>query len=285
MYPDNSEKLIGIIQEVPAMMNSIKGIIKLFLSDFLIRKLTGISYGWHGNYKSWQLAQKKCTGYHSETILKKVLETARRVRDKEIPYERDSVAFEKIEYSFPVLASLLLIAERNKKLNIIDFGGSLGSSYYQNRDFLSHLPEFNWCIVEQAHFVKTGKEEFSNKFLHFYNTIKECTEKHTIDGILLSGVLQYLENPYDFIREVMLNDIEYIIIDRTLFLPGEKERITIQKVPGKIYKAEYSCRLLSEKKMNDIISTKYELIYDFDVPGTINIKSLYKGYFFRRKNS
>lgn len=265
-------------------MNKAKNIIRLIFSEYFICKILSLSYGWHGNFKSWQSAQRKCTGYDNIRIFEKVLETARRVRDKEIPFERDSVAFEKIEYSFPVLSSLLHIVERKHKLNIIDFGGSLGSSYYQNRSFLSHLSEFNWCIVEQPHFVKSGKAEFSDKFLHFYNTIEECIENHEVNVIFFSNVLQYLENPYEFLRKVVSYNFEYIIIDRTLLLPGEKDRITIQKVPKKIYKAEYSCWFLSEKKVTDIIKGNYNMIYDFDVSGTINIKSLYKGYFFQRKD-
>ena len=32
-------------------------------------------YGWLGNYKSWETAEKKCIGYNSTAILEKVLQT------------------------------------------------------------------------------------------------------------------------------------------------------------------------------------------------------------------
>ena len=55
-------------------------------------------------------------------------------------YERDSVLFDTIRYSWPLLSDLLRAASEDQNhLSVLDFGGSLGSSYYQNRVFLSHL--------------------------------------------------------------------------------------------------------------------------------------------------
>src|ERR1035437_2564297 len=147
-----------------------KKIVKSIFSDKLISRITGISYGWRGNYSSWNIAKAKCRGYDEKIILDKVFINASKVKNGEVPYERDGVTFEKIEYSFPVLAGLLWMAGQNKnKLNVLDFGGSLGTSYYQNLFFLNSLSEVNWCIVEQQHFVKTGTESFADNRLHFLN--------------------------------------------------------------------------------------------------------------------
>jgi putative methyltransferase (TIGR04325 family) len=263
-------------------MNLLKNILKNTFSDTILSKIAGISYGWHGNFKSWDIAKKKCTGYDETAILEKVLYNSLRVKNGEIPFEQDSVPFEKKKYSFPVLAALMWIAVRkNNKLNILDFGGSLGTSYYQNIDFLNCFTELNWCIVEQAHFVKTGQEHFANNNLHFFYTINDCISIFNIDAILLSSVLPYVEKPYSLLDEIISKEFEYIIIDRMLLVNNSKDRLTIQKVPRKIYKASYCCWFLSEAKFLGVLSKKYDLIYDFEIPGSINIKSLYKGYVFK----
>jgi putative methyltransferase (TIGR04325 family) len=101
--------------------------------------------------------------------------------------------------------------------------------------------------------------------------------------ILLSSVIHYLEEPYELLKEIISKEFEYILIDRTLFIDKNEDRLTIQKVPEKIYKASYCCWLLSESKFVSMISKKYQLIYDFTIDENINIKSLYKGYFFKLK--
>lgn len=265
-------------------MRVLKNIIKSILSDYLINRLTGIFYGWHGNYRSWEIAKSKCNGYDKKLILDNVLKNALKVKNGEIPFERDSVPFDRKIYSFPVLASLMWIAVLNQnKLNILDFGGSLGTSYYQNLQFLISLSEINWCIVEQAHFVEEGNKSFADNNLHFYNSINECISSYNINAVLLSSVIQYIEKPYDLISEIISKDFEYIIIDRTMFVEQFEDRLTIQKVPKKIYKATYCCWFLSEQKFLNLMMDKYELIYDFNIDGNINIKSLFKGYLFKLK--
>jgi putative methyltransferase (TIGR04325 family) len=266
-------------------MMSAKELVKLIFSDYLISKIASISYGWHGNYKSWESAKAKCTGYDDIDIFNKVRDTSRRVKTKELAFERDSVPFEKIDYSFPLLAGLMWIAYQNKgKLNVMDFGGSLGTSYYQNMAFLNSLSEVHWCIVEQPHFVREGQRSFSDEKLEFFNSAEECLNTYQIDLVLLSNIIHYLEKPYNFLEEIISKNIKYIFIDRTLLLPGLKERLTIQKVPKKIYKARYCCWLLSETKFLKLFSDKYDLIFDFNVNGNINIRSLFKGYLFKQKD-
>ncbi len=63
-----------------------------------------------------------------------------KVKRGEAVYERDSIVLEKFQYSWPLTSGLLYAATMsNSKLNVLDFGGSLGSSYYQNRNYLKGI--------------------------------------------------------------------------------------------------------------------------------------------------
>src|SRR5262245_44680393 len=102
-------------------------------------------YGWHGDFADWAEAKRACSGYDSDVILERVKAALLKVKRGEAVYERDSVLFDSKQYSWPVLASLLWIASQHQnRLTVMDFGGSLGSSYFQNREFLGHLTGLRW---------------------------------------------------------------------------------------------------------------------------------------------
>jgi putative methyltransferase (TIGR04325 family) len=260
-----------------------KKILKDFIPPIALRLLSGMQYGWHGDYPDWTSAMNRVTGYDSLSVLNKVKASVGAVRDGKAVYERDSVLFDKIQYSFPLLSALMWISVlKGGKLNVLDFGGSLGSTYYQNKFFLDTLNEVNWCVVEQPEFVSAGRLEFSDSRLHFYYSVSECLNTHSIDVVVLSSVLQYLESPSDFLAEIKTLDFRYLIIDRTPFIRG-KDRITVQNVNPKIYKASYPCWFFNEDKFLSVLSPEFGLILEFDALDKSNIKSEFKGFLFKKK--
>jgi len=264
---------------------SLRSVIKETLPEPIRRVLTGIFYGWHGSYASWDDAAKKCSGYNSAAILQKVKDAASKVRDGVAHYERDSVIFDEIQYSYPLLTGLLWsAARRGGKLNVLDFGGSLGSTYYQNKIFLDSLNEVNWCIVEQPEFVKEGRALFSNGRLNFFYTVAECFKSFRIDLVLFSSVLQYLEKPYELLEQIIKEGPEIIIIDRTPFVAGE-DRLTVQKVNPSIYKASYPCWFFNKEKFLGMFGDSYNLVLEFEALDRANIKSEFLGFIFQKINN
>jgi putative methyltransferase (TIGR04325 family) len=251
-------------------MKNIKNILKaiippiLFTSIKALRKSNQGSLYWSGNFKTWENAQAECTGYDTDIILEKCKNSLLKVKNGEAVYERDSVLFDEIQYNWGLLAALQKAAiENNNELCVLDFGGSLGSSYYQSREFLNLGTNLTWCIVEQEHFVKCGKENFETDELKFYYTIDECLESNKPNVILLSSVLQYLPEPYEWLEKFLNLNIDYIIIDRTPFVDSEADLLTIQTVPNTIYKASYPAWFFSKANFDRAIQ-KYRKIANFD---------------------
>lgn len=267
-------------------LGELKKIIRDWLPPIamsLVRRVyTG--HGYFGNYPSWESAKRASSGYDAEHILGKVKEALLKVKRGEAAYERDSVLFDRIEYSWPVLAGLLWIASQNEnRLNVLDFGGSLGSSYFQSRRFLSHLKEFHWNVVEQPHFVRCGQETFQDQTLRFYENIDACLTDNSPNVLLLSSVLSYLEDTDGMLASMLDRDFPYIIIDKTHFVIEGNERITVQRVPTRIYKASYPCRFFNESKLLSVFAASgYELVADFVNPDPANIPSVFKGFIFRK---
>lgn len=244
-------------------------------------------YGFSGNYATWEDAKKVSSGYDSALILDKVKEALLKVKKGEAVYERDSVIFDKVEYSWPLLASLIWIAaNEGGRLNIIDFGGSLGSTYFQNRKFLVDF-DVKWNIVDQKHFVECGKKYFADDRLNFYYDLESCLKEQKPSAIVFSSVLQYLEKPYEFMGNVLKHRFRYILIDRTTFVLKGDDRITVQKIPPEIYRASYPCWFFNLSAFIDFFCRDYELMEEFDaLAGTIDLgdtTAYDKGFVFRRK--
>lgn len=236
----------------PALINRLRPLLKY-----------GIYYS--GNYSDWAAAQRHASGYDSSSILERVKQARLKVIAGEAKYERDSVLFDEIQHSFPLLAGLLRAAvENDNRLSVLDFGGSLGSSYFQCSDFLSILPSLKWGVVEQQNFVECGRELFENEHLKFYSKIAECLRHAEPNVALLSNVLQYLPEPYAVLEELIASNIPYILIDHAPCSKKESDFITVQNVPASIYDASYPCRIFGKKSLRDIFQGRYEMLASFD---------------------
>lgn len=204
-----------------------------------------------GNYPDWESAQKECEGYESNHILEKVLAASLKVKNGEECFERDSVNFSSIQYSWPVLSGIMMAAQMsNGYLSVLDFGGALGSSYYQNKKFLKLIPNADWNIVEQPSFVRAGKNFIQEEGLNFYERISDCIKEKKPNIFLLSSVLQYIENPTEVLQEIFNANPKVIILDRTSFVLNQNvQRIAIQTVPQHLYKARYPCYFFVENQL------------------------------------
>jgi len=241
---------------------------KQWLPPIMIERLKPLfGYGvyFSGRYDDWASASESATGYDAELILERVRRASLEVIAGRAAFERDSVLFSEVQHSFPVLAGLLRASVENEgRLAVLDFGGSLGSSYFQCRDFLSVLDSLSWNVVEQSHFVRCGRECIESEQLKFCFTIDEAMQKVTPDVALLSSVLQYLPEPYAILSELMQSGADYLIIDRTPFSDALRDEITLQHIPDTIYPAKLPCRIFSKQMLMAYLSSQYEIIAEFE---------------------
>lgn len=268
--------------------------VKELLPPFVLRYLRRLKhrrYGWLGNYASWEEAKCDAGSYDNEKIIEKVYDAIKQVKEGKAVYERDGVLFDTIEYSWPLLSGLMYASSRTQgKLHVVDFGGSLGSTYFQNKKFLDGLKDVSWNVVEQKHFVDLGIKEFETKTLTFFYDVKTCVTHQKPNVLLLSSVLQYLEKPYEFLHEIFAYDFEYIIVDLTPFSKSGKERLCVQHVPPQIYEASYPCWIFAQDTFNAFFESNYDLVEEFHaMPELIiylseNDEAIYKGFIYQRKN-
>ena len=210
------------------------------------------------------------SGYGSANILERVTQATRAVVSGAARYERDSVLFNEPDYPFPLLAALLRVAARDRgRLDVVDFGGSLGSIYRQCRPLLAGLSPIRWWVIEQAAFVASGTAEFSSEELQFADLLAEIPPNEGQRVILASSVLQYLEDPSATLQEFDNSSAQHLIVDRTPLSAQATDRLCIQHVPKQIYAASYPCWILSKSKLLEQLSRNWRLVCDF--PGADGI--------------
>jgi len=257
------------------MYQGIRSIMKYVMPISILRlyqrKIRG--GGFEGDYASWSEAKCAAGGYDSPAILDRVRAAALKVKRGEAVFERDSVCFYHEEYRWPALACLLRVAaEQGGELRVLDFGGSLGSFYFQHRKHFVGLREVRWAVVEQPHFVQCGNKEFADDVLVFYETIEDCLSAGRIDVIFLSSVLQYLPAPYGWLRIFSETGIPYLLLDRTPFIDQDRDRLTVQHVPPEIYPASYPAWFFSRACFaEEVRKAGYKEIVRFDADDDVGI--------------
>jgi putative methyltransferase (TIGR04325 family) len=216
-----------------------------------------------GDYKTFDEARRAATGYDAPAILASTRDAILKVKNGQHRWERDAMVSDTDELPWTLLACLMRVAAGlgRRSLHVLDFGGSLGSTYYWCRPFMSPAVSLRWTVVEQPGHVAVGKADFENEELSFALTVSEALQKARPDVLLISGVLHFLPDPEAFLEEMRSWKIPYLILDREPLWDHAHHRLTIQHVPPEIYEATYPSWFLARDRIMNSILRDYELIW------------------------
>ncbi|MBQ7206527.1 MAG: methyltransferase, TIGR04325 family [Lentisphaeria bacterium] len=219
-----------------------------------------------GTYASWSEAAARSEGYDAAHILEKVISATREVLAGNAVFERDSILFREESPNYPLIAHLLAAAWGKRELDVLDFGGALGSVFFQNRRALSRFDRIAWRIVEQPHFVAAGRELFKDHgSVFFYGSVEQALAEGTPDVILFSSVLQYLPDYEVLLKKIKAAGCPHVFMDRTLLFEDENtaHRFCVQHVSPEIYEASYPVQIFPEKELTAIMAPEYGLADKF----------------------
>lgn len=252
----------------------------------ILLPIFGRTIRYSGHYSKFSDAASACSGYDAKEILRVVAAATSDVLAGKAPAERDGVLLDSKLIPYPVVAELMYLAARNGgELSVCDFGGSLGSLYRACNDYLDALVTVRWGIVEQAHYVAYGQAHLENDRLRFFTSISDCQQGISPSCIVLSSVLQYIEEPLDLLRQLNEGEWQSIIFDRTPFVSAEKSFVTVQHVPAAWVKSSYSSWLFARAEVIDALP-RYHLVAEFPaLDGRVGYGSKladFRGLIFRR---
>jgi putative methyltransferase (TIGR04325 family) len=224
------------------------------------RRLLGRGLRMSGPYPDWDTAQRAAAGYAAPLILERVVAATREVVAGRAAFERDGVAFAQPAPRFPLLASLLHAAALGAgRLHVLDFGGALGSVYWQYRAELAGLADLRWTVVEQPAFVEAGRREFAGGPLQFAATLEEAARPLTRPLVLMSSVLQYLPDPAGLLDRVDFCDAATLLIDRTPVSAQPQDRVCVQHVAPRLYSASYPSWVFARERLLQSLGARWRL--------------------------
>ncbi len=213
-----------------------------------------------GDYKSWKDAAEECAGYDDSTILNKVIDSIEKVRCGEAVWERDSYLFYKEKYVYQICAAVLrcAVANRGERVKLLDIGGSLGSTWFQNRKYLADLEHLEYIVAEQDHFAEYGHKNLEDNTLKFIKSTDKWETMERFDIILMSASLQYISQYEEIISRVKKAEPRYVILDRILV--SDRKRICVETVPKEIYLSSYPLVIFDMNEMKDTFGEHYKVI-------------------------
>jgi putative methyltransferase (TIGR04325 family) len=236
-------------------------------------------------YSKWEEVVARSSGYSKSNILDTVEKSVREMIASGRGWERDGVLFSAIRLSHPVLSSLLLAIKPDQTLDVVDFGGGLGTTYFQNIDVLSKNDvRVKWTILEQDNFVAVGSELFKSNFSLNFVEFNDSFTQANPDILLFGSVLCYLENPYEILVEAIkrCNFPDFVVIDRTLFVEESENVYGVQIVSSNIYRASLPLHLLTFKEIENSVSPWYTFEYDWQDQDQLSLTFEVKGMMFRK---
>jgi putative methyltransferase (TIGR04325 family) len=253
------------------------------------RRRRGVSMRFIPQSGGWPAAVRHSTGYDAKTILERVTRATQEVVAGRALFERDGVLFHEPDYPFAMLATLLGAALRNAgTLDVLDFGGSLGSKYRQCLPMLQAVQHLRWCVVEQPAFVQVGRQRFSDASLTFAESMSALPFERPPNVALASSVLQYLPNPYGVLDDLHASGAEQLVIDRTPMSGCVNDVACVQRVPSFIYEGSYPCWVLSRDMLVAHLTRHWTIECEFPGPEVEQItdgglRFHFRGLILRRK--
>lgn len=237
-----------------------------------------------GGFGSWAEASAAAgQGWAASEILEKVRTSALKAKRGEIAFERDSIASPSREIRWPLLTCICMAALHSHvgQFHLLDFGGSLGSTYFRHRQELSEIPGLQWSIVEQPHFVECGQQEFQDDVLQFFYTIGGAVQRAPVDVAMFSGSLQCIPDPFRALENATDTGAPYLLLDRLPIIDDDRDLITIQHVVHPAYySARYPHRAFSKRRLFEAIAAlRYRVLWDFPQFDWGDKRWMYQGAF------
>lgn len=249
------------------MKNYVKKLIPKFIKLSLNQMLGRVNF-YKGDYVSWQKALSSSSGYTSQSLINKVIESNNAVISKEAKYERDGVLFDEVNFAMELNACLLLgfVQKDDEKLyEIVDFGGSLGTVYRQFDEFTSKQLNYSWNILEQEKLYEFGSANLETKKLKFHLSSESSISDFTPDIVIFSAVLEFLEDFKSPLRGAISACPKYIVFDRLPVWGGGYNHLSVL-VAARHITGSYPCWIFHYDFLEKFLEG-YELVSKWSALG------------------
>ena len=245
----------------------MKRIIKELLPPFIIKMVRKIVFTKTEKFDNYEDVVKYSRGDYNNKELTEVVSIKTKNYIKNLYKKEVQLGQEEQK-----LLNIFCLNDK-KSLNVLDVGGGSGIHFHIVKSQLG--VQLNWIVLETPEMVKSNLNN-THQELNFVDDVSKIRNLN-FDLIFLSGVIQYVPYPYNFLKQILSLNSKKIIITRTPFKNSGKEFFTIQKSllsengPGELPKKykdkfvkypRYSFTLNDFKEFLDSQKIKYIPVYD-----------------------
>lgn len=221
---------------------------------------------WEGPLDTWAEAVAASDGWASAPLLEKTLDLSLKVARGELAAQQDTITLTRPRYSATVLA-FIAMAAADGALDVVDFGGSLGTNFDLNAAILRPYLDAGrciWRVVELPETAALGREHRQTETLHFHDALTDVP-KAPGQAIIFTGSLQYVEEFGRVLDEAVARAPGVIAFDRLLTTEDPDHAIYVQR-PGSWYPAHLPVRAFSRARfVEEMTSMGYTLAAEFGV--------------------
>lgn len=247
-----------------------------------LHRLTARSW-LRGDYATWAEARAASAGYDAPDELALHVAAVRAVEAGRGAWERDGHVFAEPATNEPLLAALRAVAARQGgRLDVVDFGGALGSTWRQHRAVLADLAEVRWRVVEQPAWVEAGRREFANEALTFHASLAEAAVAPERQVLLCSCALQYLEEPQTVLAAAVAASFGEAMLERVALWEGARDRLTVQRTPAELGGGSYPCWVFRRETLLAPWGRDYELAAEWESFGEVAAWVTFRSFHFVR---
>lgn len=245
----------------------------------------GTRIAFNGDYADWEEAVADCGDWQS--MLEGDIDAVNKVLRGEGAWVQDAQLFYEPKYNYCLCGAILRCAlqKKDRQVRVLDIGGALGNSWFQNLAYFADAVKMEYIIAEQDNYAEYGHRNLERDGLKFIKSIDDWQRGERFDLILLSGSLEYIDRYQEFLDRIVQANPRYIMLDRLAV--GDRARICKQTVPPTHNaKGSYAFRIFSEEEVMRFFGEGYELIEKdrATTPGRIFFedgKADYRYYVFR----
>lgn len=144
-------------------------------------------------------------------------------------------------HDYPVVFWLSRLLPTSGHRTVVDFGGSVGASYYLFRKFIDMPDDLSWTVIELDAAVELGRKIAAERKERALRFTLDSDAIQGADIFLAAGAAHYLEEPLGDILKRNAPLPRHLIINKFPLSP-EKSFVTIESGGNGLY----PCRIQSE---------------------------------------
>jgi putative methyltransferase (TIGR04325 family) len=168
------------------------------------------------------------------------------------------------------------IASKNSnKINILDFGGGGGSHFYDLAVMFPSL-KIDYTVIETSEMVRSSIQKLPKKIRYFDNLKDPALKNMQFDLIIVSSALQYVEDLYRILSEIINLKHRYLYITRTILnesdikVEGIQRSYLFDNGPGSYVGnwvnrfVFYPIKIEPKSNLLDFLNNNYKKVVEFN---------------------